>query len=111
MKTLNLPEAAGLLRMHAESLCQKTRQGRIPGAKIGKRWVFLEEDLVQYLRSQYPSQQQTGRATVTETKACFSPVGRKTASDQYDSPSVTDAEYAKLLGLPTPHRRRRTTAD
>lgn len=111
MKTLNLHEAAALLRMHAESLRQKTRQGLIPGAKIGKRWVFLEEDLIQYLRSQYPSQRQTGRATSTEPKACLAPVGRKTISNQYDSQFATDVEYAKLLGLPTPHKRRRTATD
>jgi len=109
MKTLNLHEAAALLRMHAESLRQKTRQGLIPGAKIGKRWVFLEEDLVQYLRSQYPSPRQAARVTGTEGKAYLSPVGRKTVSSERDSQLATDVEYAKLLGLPTTHRRHRTT--
>ena len=109
MKTLNLHEAAVLLHMHAESLRQKTRQGLIPGAKIGKRWVFLEEDLIDYLRSQYPSQRQAARVTDTEVKSDLSLVGRKTISRRCDSELATDAEYAKLLGLPTSPKRRRTT--
>ena len=53
MKTLALIEAAEFLKMHPEELRKKAKAGFIPGAKAGKRWVFIDEDLVAYLRSRY----------------------------------------------------------
>lgn len=53
MKTLNLEEAAAFLHMHPYTVMQKVNAGEIPGAKPGKRWVFIEDDLLQYLRAQY----------------------------------------------------------
>jgi len=55
MKTLNLQEAAAFLQMNPEALRQKAKAGDIPGAKPGTCWVFLAEDLVEYLRSLYPT--------------------------------------------------------
>ena len=40
-----LPEAAEFLRVHPETLRQLARTGKMPGAKVGRAWVFLEEDL------------------------------------------------------------------
>ncbi|HHG91039.1 MAG TPA: DNA-binding protein, partial [Devosia sp.] len=51
MNSMNLEEAADFLKMSAEDLRRKAKTGRIPGAKPGKQWVFLETDLVAYLRS------------------------------------------------------------
>jgi hypothetical protein len=53
MNTLGLNEAAHFLKMNAEELRKKAKVGLIPGAKAGKRWVFIEDDLVAYLRSRY----------------------------------------------------------
>ena len=55
MHILTLNEAATLLNMTPEGLRKKAIKGNIPGAKIGKRWCFLENDLVEYVRSLYPS--------------------------------------------------------
>ena len=55
MKTLNLQEAADFLKMTPEGLRIKAIRGDVPGAKPGKRWVFSEDDLAEYLRSLYPS--------------------------------------------------------
>jgi hypothetical protein len=41
MNTLNLTEAAAFLKMHPEELRSRAKQGLVPGAKIGRRWVFL----------------------------------------------------------------------
>ena len=57
MKTLNLEEAAELLKVHIETLGRLAKTGQLPGAKIGRAWVFLEEDLVDYLREQIQKQQ------------------------------------------------------
>lgn len=58
MKTLTLEEAAALLKLHPEELRRRAKAGRIPAAKIGKRWVLVEEDLVNYIRNQYAHQRQ-----------------------------------------------------
>jgi excisionase family DNA binding protein len=50
MKTLDLQEAAQFLRLHPDTLRRRALAGEIPGAKPGKLWVFLEEDLAAYLR-------------------------------------------------------------
>ena len=51
MKTLGLNEAAAFLRCHPEELRRRTRAGVIPGAKVGRAWVFLEDDLADFVRS------------------------------------------------------------
>ena len=53
MKTLNLDEAAAFLHMHPYTLMQKVHAGEIPAAKPGKRWVFVDDDLLACLRGQY----------------------------------------------------------
>lgn len=42
MKTLNLIEAAQFLKMHPEEVRRRAKSGIIPGAKLGKRWAFIE---------------------------------------------------------------------
>jgi Helix-turn-helix domain len=58
MKTLNLPEAAAFLHMHPEELRVRAKRGIIPGAKIGRCWVFIDVDLAEFIRSQYPVKRQ-----------------------------------------------------
>jgi hypothetical protein len=54
MKTLNLSEAAAFLHMHPEEVRTRAKRGIIPGAKIGRRWVFIDVDLADFVRSLYP---------------------------------------------------------
>lgn len=57
MNTLNLEETAKFLKVHTETISRLAKNGQLPGAKIGRAWVFLEEDLVEYLRDQIQAQQ------------------------------------------------------
>ena len=41
MNTLNLRQAAAFLHMHPEEVRSRAKRGLIPGAKVGRRWVFL----------------------------------------------------------------------
>ena len=59
MRTLTLREAAILLKMTPEGLRIKANKGEVPGAKPGKRWVFREDDLAEYLRTLYPNNAKT----------------------------------------------------
>lgn len=49
--TLNVAQAAELLFADPDTIMTLARQGKLPGAKIGKSWVFLRTDVLDYLRS------------------------------------------------------------
>ena len=55
MEDVDLLAAAELLRVHPVTLREKARRGEVPGAKIGKCWVFVDVDLIDYIRAQYPT--------------------------------------------------------
>ena len=53
MKTLTLNQAADFLNIHPQTLRNRALTGELPGAKVGKSWVFIEEDLAAAIRSRY----------------------------------------------------------
>lgn len=96
MKTLALGEAADFLHIHPETLLRKARIGEIPGAKMGRRWVFLEIDLVACLRAQYPARMMQGEHE--EVSACHS-IDVKTRLSGGSSFLTVDKSYKEALGL------------
>lgn len=62
--TLDSPSAAKLLNCSTAHLHRLARSGVIPGAKVGRGWVFIEQDLLDWLRQQ------------TKPKPAPRPVGR-----------------------------------
>ncbi|WP_175796358.1 helix-turn-helix domain-containing protein [Burkholderia anthina] len=58
MRTLDLIECAEFLKIDRTTLLDIVHRGDILGAKIGRAWVFLEDDVVAYLREQVQSQTQ-----------------------------------------------------
>jgi excisionase family DNA binding protein len=52
MKTLDLLECADFLKIDRTTLLRLANAGEITGAKIGRAWVFLEDDVVAYLKRQ-----------------------------------------------------------
>jgi len=51
METLDLKQAASFLKLHPEEVRRRAKAGLVPGAKLGKRWGFIMEDLADYVRS------------------------------------------------------------
>lgn len=47
--TLNAVDAAAVLHADPETVLLLARKGDLPGAKIGKSWVFLRSDVLEYL--------------------------------------------------------------
>lgn len=72
MKTLNLNEAAQFLKLHPEEVRRRAKTGIIPGVKLGKRWVFIEDDLAAYLRSLYAIHWQALQVGHGEKQLCHS---------------------------------------
>ena len=108
MRTLNTKQAADFLNMHPVTVQEKARAGVIPGAKPGKCWVFLEDDLAAYLRSLYPSTRQALQGDVKESTACHSTNARARLTGGSDLPTTDDA-YSRALGLQTRRRPSSTT--
>ena len=53
LDTLNLEEAAEYLKLNASTLLGKAQRGEVPGALVGRAWLFLRGDLTAYIRSRY----------------------------------------------------------
>lgn len=92
MTTRKLKAAAEYVGLHPETLLERARAGKIPGAsKPGKCWVFQEAGLVAYLNQHSP---------------CPYTVEENGGGSTYPR---TRAELESLLGLPTGRKRRNTT--
>uniref|UniRef100_Q47H87 Helix-turn-helix domain-containing protein n=1 Tax=Dechloromonas aromatica (strain RCB) TaxID=159087 RepID=Q47H87_DECAR len=106
MDSLTLQQAATFLKIHPVTLQEKARAGEIPGAKIGKCWVFLEIDLVDYVRSQYRRRALQGaherNITCHSSNAKTRPAGGSKSSS-------TDERYNAVLGLTTKSKPRNST--
>ena len=53
LDTLDVAGAADYLKMSEDTVRRKARTGEIPGAKLGKRWIFIKEDLKDAIRTSY----------------------------------------------------------
>ena len=95
--TLDINGAAKLLHCHPETLRIKAASNEVPGVKIGREWVFVDVDLIEYLRSQYG-----------KDKECRS-TSRKAAKRTTSLSQSTVNEYEEALGLPTRRRLSEST--
>ena len=108
MRTMALVEAARFLKVHPEELRRRTKAGQIPGAKVGRAWVFLDEDLASFLRSLYVDQRQALQVTLRKEPICH----YADAAESGGSTSLLqlEHEYVERLGLLTkPSRKNSTT--
>src|SRR6266576_3764311 len=99
MRTLSLAEAAALLRMHPEEVRRRAKCGAIPGAKPGRCWIFIEDDLAEYVRSFYASPRQALQVTLRKDMECH--FANAAVSGGSTSSLQMGSEYAALLELPT----------
>ena len=108
-RTFNLREAADFLKMHWQTLRRKAKAGIIPGAKVAKEWVFVEDDLVNYVRSLYPQPRQVPQCATLEKPKCHSTNAATSGGSASRTP--TARKYEELLGLRTNGKRRNTTTN
>jgi excisionase family DNA binding protein len=62
MKTYDINEAADFLKIDRSTALELACLGALPGAKVGRAWVFMEDELVAYLRDVTRKQTQARRA-------------------------------------------------
>ena len=94
MKTFDLLEASAFLRMHPETLRRLAVAGEIPGAKPSKHWLFIDEDLVEWLRARYSEKARGGEPSGTMTSSTVNPI---TGVGGGASPHQTAKKYEDLL--------------
>ncbi|GJM12667.1 MAG: hypothetical protein DHS20C12_10700 [Pseudohongiella sp.] len=95
-ETLDLYEAADFLKMHWQTLRERAVAGLVPGAKLGKRWVFLKDDLVSCLRSHYSTSRPRSQVQhLGESLCCTNDQPRPTGGANLPHP--TEDEYDNLL--------------
>jgi excisionase family DNA binding protein len=52
VRTFDIDECAEFFKVDRKTALKLAGKGELPGAKIGRAWVFLEDDLAEYLRTQ-----------------------------------------------------------
>ena len=55
MKTLSLEEASSFLRLPSHEIINQVEMGRLPGAKLNDELIFIDIDLVEFVRGHYRS--------------------------------------------------------
>lgn len=85
--TLDIHQAAAMLHADEETVLALARSGELPGTKIGRPWVFLRADVLDYLRAR------VGADTAQRRQAATAP------------PAVT-----ALAATVVPQRSRRRTS-
>ena len=106
MNTLDLQAAAAFLHIHPVTLQEKARAGEIPGAKIGKCWVFVDVDLIEHIRSQYP--RRVLQSERKELEPCHS-TNATTHRIGGSRSATAEEQYSAALGLKTNLKPRSTT--
>ena len=111
--TLGIVEAAAFLRCHPDTLQRRAAAGIIPGAKVGRRWVFLATDLESYLRSLYAchSTDANREASGTSTSAVDAaeeldarlgrPIARSRSASMTRSPRASGNKGSMVVRFPT----------
>lgn len=64
MRTLDLNECADFLKIDRSTALKLAGDGLLPGAMFGRAWVFLEDDIVEYVRATAAEQMRARRAAV-----------------------------------------------
>lgn len=66
-QTMDLASVASYLGAKAETVAQLARNGELPGAQIGKGWIFLREDVLAFLRMRIAQETDARRAAKAGT--------------------------------------------
>lgn len=62
LKTYDINEAADFLKVDRSTALDLAGNGTLPGAKVGRAWVSMEDELIAYLRDVTRKQTQAHRA-------------------------------------------------
>ncbi|HBD9275090.1 TPA: helix-turn-helix domain-containing protein [Legionella pneumophila] len=96
MNTFNIEEASEFLGAHRETIRRMAASGELPAAKIGKSWIFLEQDLVMYIRNKYSTCDASQGVNRRSIDIWHSTKEMESGGQTF---STKENAYAKALGL------------
>jgi len=111
LRTLDLRQAAVFLRLHPQTVRKLAIAGEIPATKPGKRWVFVEQNLADWLRFRYRATGQVSQGDMQEKALCRSTDDQIQTTGGAASRHRTARRYADLLGLKTSAKPTSTKTD
>ena len=82
--TLDINQTAEFLKIAASTAYELAENGVLPGARIGKKWVFIETELAQYLSDEVSRQQRERAERAGLEKATPTPAISKKATHKKD---------------------------
>ena len=75
--TLDIQGAANLLKIHPVTVARMIRDGSIPAARIGRAYVLMERDVLDFIERQISAQMtRRGESTPTRTARSNAPGSR-----------------------------------
>jgi excisionase family DNA binding protein len=107
-KTLTLQQAAAFLQCNPETVRRLAQAKKIPSAKLGRKWVFIEQDLAQFIRNQYSIGESVVQVVDKNEESSLCQYTNETLSGGLNSLHQTEEEYDALLGLKTDARQKNT---
>ncbi|QNA83809.1 helix-turn-helix domain-containing protein [Sphingomonas sp. So64.6b] len=106
-RLLSVADAADFLRVHPNTIRAWVRSGRIPGAKIGRCWRFIEADLVTATRERYSAAARMQPSAFQEEAIWHSGTVQEHTTSR--SQHLTERSLDALLERPTGSRPKNTT--
>ena len=97
-ETLTIKQAAELLQVAEPTVRRLARDCKLPASKIGREWRLLRIDLLEYIRSQYQSKNDTDKLPCS--------TNAKTRHSGGSKSQLTASKYSDLLKLPTAAKRK-----
>ena len=69
METIDIAGAADLLKIHRDSVLELIDSGELPAARIGRVYVLMNRDVLDYIRDQIDHQTAARVAAIGERKS------------------------------------------
>ncbi len=89
--TFGIDDAALVLRVHKDTAGDLARNGMIPGAKVGKEWVFVRSELMTWLKEETVRQTDERRIEV-ESKQSIHQFSEITEGGRFTPPPLDELE-------------------
>jgi excisionase family DNA binding protein len=111
MSTLDLAQAAQLLKVHPKTLQKLARSQNVPACKVGRAWIFLEHLLIAWLEAQSLARVSVVDLQEKSERRSTGARTHRTGGSSYRPSGVNRSLYSKALGLPIDERRKRSMTD
>lgn len=103
-ESYDIKQAAAFLKICEQTMQELAASGEVPGAKVGKAWVFLQDDLVDWLRGTIKTQQaqrKNAEAVDSRLKSALNRAERRTRRRLPTLPEPGSEVARAQVGVPS----------